>query len=293
MKTSVKYALSAAILAAGGVASVPAFADTYLPDTGNGELVLYVRNVTTDTTYVRGLGVRIDDLLTQSAIASSGYAGVTQDRSSTISIGSLIHDNTLATFLGSNPVASNFEWGVLAGDSTYTPPSAVRFTGDLRYISTTQQTLGGTVSTGGQTNSRLNSVFGNLIANTQTPANGAINTGILGDKASGIGPVAGIYSPNAAASPQDWYGAGLVNASNLGQTANLYLLATNGTATGINGGNGTQAQVYKFASITLNLAGDLSSAATSAVPLPAAVWLLGSGLVGLAGIGRRRRSNVV
>lgn len=36
--------------------------------------------------------------------------------------------------------------------------------------------------------------------------------------------------------------------------------------------------------------GDLSYNVPAAVPLPAAVWLLGSGLLGLAGIGRRRRA---
>ena len=36
----------------------------------------------------------------------------------------------------------------------------------------------------------------------------------------------------------------------------------------------------------------LSSPAPAAVPLPAAVWLFGSGLLGLVGVARRRRDKV-
>ena len=55
-----------------------------------------------------------------------------------------------------------------------------------------------------------------------------------------------------------------------------------------NGGTG-QLQSYDLGSYTLNSAGDLVFTAHPVVtPLPAAVWLLGSGLLGLAGVGRRR-----
>ena len=59
-----------------------------------------------------------------------------------------------------------------------------------------------------------------------------------------------------------------------------------------NGGTG-QAQVYDIGSILLSTAGVLTfTANTSTVPLPPAVWLLGSGLLGLAGVGRRRSAKV-
>jgi hypothetical protein len=57
-------------------------------------------------------------------------------------------------------------------------------------------------------------------------------------------------------------------------------------------------QTYANASFSLSSAGDLVYTVTGTgggtpVPLPAAVWLLGSGLMGLFGIGRRRAASAV
>ena len=57
---------------------------------------------------------------------------------------------------------------------------------------------------------------------------------------------------------------------------------------GITGNGGTGAvQSYKLGSVSLTTAG-LSFTPNTTVPLPAAVWLLGSGLLGLFGVSRRR-----
>ena len=47
---------------------------------------------------------------------------------------------------------------------------------------------------------------------------------------------------------------------------------------------------FWFLSTSGDLTYNIASAGTAPVPLPAAVWLLGSGLLGMAGIGRRRRN---
>jgi len=58
-------------------------------------------------------------------------------------------------------------------------------------------------------------------------------------------------------------------------------------------GNGSLLQSYSLGQVELLSNGTLetvAAATTSAVPLPAGVWLIGSGLLGLAGIGRRRQA---
>jgi hypothetical protein len=48
---------------------------------------------------------------------------------------------------------------------------------------------------------------------------------------------------------------------------------------------------YILGKVTLGTNGTLTFAANaSAVPLPAAVWLFGSGLMGLVGVSRRRKA---
>ena len=61
--------------------------------------------------------------------------------------------------------------------------------------------------------------------------------------------------------------------------------ATGGTCTG----TGTPMQTPPFAGQAPAFNGVVSSASVSAVPVPAAAWLFGSGLVGLAGVARRNK----
>lgn len=55
-------------------------------------------------------------------------------------------------------------------------------------------------------------------------------------------------------------------------------------------GTGTPMQVGPFPGQAPAFNGVVSQADVSAVPVPAAVWLFGSGLVGLAGVARRRKA---
>lgn len=86
-----------------------------------------------------------------------------------------------------------------------------------------------------------------------------------------------------AAGASDWFGdsASYINSTGLGTVTNLYTLS----ATGIGPGNATTITSTLNVSLTAN---GLVYSTPSAVPLPAAVWLLGSGLLGLAGVGRRK-----
>jgi hypothetical protein len=76
----------------------------------------------------------------------------------------------------------------------------------------------------------------------------------------------------------------------IGTTAyNLYGFSSNGGASGAG-------LIYQLGTATFNgtlLSFTGNTASNTTVPLPAAAWLFGSGLLGLLGIGRRRDSSGV
>ena len=91
------------------------------------------------------------------------------------------------------------------------------------------------------------------------------------------GDVSSQFSPS---SPEfDLYAASITGVSALGTDMNLYAMTPDNT-------KATAGQLYTAGLVTMTADGTLEAA--SPVPLPAAVWLLGSGLLGLAGVGRRR-----
>src|SRR5262249_32133040 len=88
-----------------------------------------------------------------------------------------------------------------------------------------------------------------------------------------------------------WYNSGhITNAigtsatSGLGTPSQFYAVVNAGT------GNSGQALIFNLGTASLASNGTLTLTGASAVPAPAAVWLSGSGLLGLAGIGRRRKA---
>jgi hypothetical protein len=82
-----------------------------------------------------------------------------------------------------------------------------------------------------------------------------------------------------------FYGAGVaMGGLALGSSATLYGMTTSGP-------NGNTLLSYSLGQASLSADGSLltfTGNPATTVPLPAAVWLLGSGLLGLAGVGRRR-----
>lgn len=73
-----------------------------------------------------------------------------------------------------------------------------------------------------------------------------------------------------------------------GAGSGLYVVATNAGQLAFD--NSYAANLFSLGTVNLSSAGVLSFQGVSSVPLPAAVWLLGSALLGLAGVGRRRAS---
>jgi hypothetical protein len=277
MKTIAKLGLVGLALAASS-----AHADVFLPNSGNGELTLFVRNETTGEVYARGLQIRLEQVLPQSTI-SAGYTGdsslgiVQQINYSLSTIGP---DANLNSFLG---VAGAKTWTIMAGDNvgvgnTASPDAR-------RYLTTTSATTWDESNPNSVSNSNLNSTWNNLQQMLLT-----LNDNIAGD-------VQGDGSSTAAngqwrqggtvpgADMGNWAGAGPDTSTAIGTAAHLYILTTSHVGSG--SGNAGLARTYQGFDVILNSNGSLSAVAPPAVPLPAAVWMLASGLVTLAGVGRR------
>ena len=270
MKNSLQKAMAFAI-AATALGAGTASADVATPSSGNGELVLFVRDVNnSERVYARGLGITLDDVLTQAQITADTYTGPVDTSFQYVLPASIGPDLNLSTFLSTS---SSYVWTIMAGDSGPTNSNAV---GNRRYFETIQRDFAELPST--TTNSILNSSYGNLEA-MLSALNGELPDGV-GTSTAANGQW-GQPSSTAGASAANWFGAGPVNENGLGTAANVYLVTSAG------GSNLTLARVYQFADLVLGLDGTLSSV-VPAVPLPAAVWLFGSGLIGLAGVARRR-----
>jgi len=267
MEISLKKVVAIAIAGASALGAMTASADVINTDTGNGELTLFVRNDVTGAVYARGLQIQLDDILTEGAIQSGEHtAGQANQRSYVLpTIGP---DANLSSFLSQ---AGSFTWTIMGGDNT----GLVNVIGGKRYVTTTQADLtNGTTVTAGNLSSSFNSLFTMINQlNDRLPDTAGSSITDLGQwRQTGATPGSGAGN---------WYGVGPNNVNDLGSAANFYMLAAPG-------GGGT-ARIYQFANVTLGLDGTLGGVA-SPVPLPAAFWLLGTGLAGLAGVSRRRKS---
>jgi hypothetical protein len=267
MKLISKLALVGAALASAG-----AYADVELPSTGNGGLVLLVRNTTTNQVYARDLGILIDSVL-PAATAGGAYTGPINSMG--YALPGFAADANLGTFLAAS---GSKVWTIMGGDSTGSVGNSSVATDARRFLITTNSSISGVVS-----NTELNSSYGNLnamlgLVNDSLPDSAGSST-LTGGQWGDPGATPGSSAPNG-------FGAGPLNETVLGTAAHLYVVSTQ------NGTNTTQARVWSGLDVRLNLDGSLETlgGAPPAVPVPAAVWLLGSGLAGLVGIGRRRNN---
>jgi hypothetical protein len=281
MKTLIRFAVAGAMLASFATAQAQ-----NLPDTGNADLWLFVADPTAHTTYAEDTGITLASLMpTSKLVAGANLSTALQANFS------LAATSGLSSYLSAASTAGHtLEWGVLG----------VQFPGTTS--GTGYKKPGGFVSVFDDLNSVGSNIAQALVQPTlQSIGNGfeqdAIylkSTYTAGGKSyawatgSGAGNVWGAATGGTGGST-DLYGQEFDQANiALGQSNTLY---------GLTGNSGPgQVQSYLLGTnLTLGTNGTLSVSGSTPpppVPLPAAVWLFGSGLLGLFGVGRRRAAAV-
>jgi hypothetical protein len=259
------------VSAAGALAlgAVAAHASISVPSSGTSDAILFA------------------EVLNSAGSAVASYAGDTGVSISSLAAGLsgsqtvLGSDANLAKLFAADVAGDTIQWAVMGGQYTgNATTSNFGAVGSVRFITT---------STADSTAKIALDNTGNLIK-WATLSNDVNTINSLSGGASsieGAAPAtAGQWDYQNPASASGWYSNGPVTANALGGTQALFSVTGGGSA-------GAKVQYSNPATETASLSASgltLSGGVTTPppVPLPAAVWLFGSGLLGLTGIARRK-----
>jgi len=273
----ITYTVAAAVAALVGVGA--AQAASIDPSTGDGSFMFFLTDTKTNQTYTTVLSQNVNSYFSAAqATAPPPVAGVvntiTGDANFQINLSSDTNLTSFLTTAGSDPLS----WGVIAGAYTGAFGSPLRPVGAARYVGTSNNQA-------------------SVLATPETQIVNAMASGITQDitllntnLAGGSSTTNGVFgtSSSAGLTTLNYYGGFTMDSLLVGQSTTLYGVTGNGTGSGAGHvyslGTATFGAVAGVGADVLSFTGN----GTSAVPLPAAVWLLGSGLLGLAGVSRRR-----
>jgi hypothetical protein len=284
MNILVKSAVAAAL--ASGASGAYALG---IPSTNSSDLVLVVQNEATPAdVYVLDTGISINSVMPSSGLFANANLATTIAGINT----SIAESSTLAAFLAANPAASDgftIEAAQFPGAtiSSGSANSNSKLQGQLKTIFTSTSNASNLAQSGlSDAETLANGIFNDL---TQ-PADGEGLSPLLTAKEASTGAS---YSGGPEGADTKYGLTGVNDLASVGTAAQLYGFTGNGSPT-----NGVES--YILGSVTLSTAGVLSITGNSTttppppppVPLPAAVWLFGSGLLGLVGVSRRRKASV-
>jgi hypothetical protein len=282
MKTLVRFAVAGALLA--GFATAQAQS---LPSSGSADLWLFVADTTAGTTFAEQLtGQSLSSLLPTSSLAPS--ATVTELSTVTSANFTVGPSAALTSFLA-GAGSDTLEWAVDGAQypSVTTKSKTTTAPGGILDLSSFVETPSVDSKMSGLAFGNLQTIaagFGGdigYLSSSGYTAGGTVYKQKLG---GGTVDVWGTATGDAGGST-DLYGQGPDQAGTaLGTATTLYGLTGNG-------GTGELQSYVLGTNLTLSANGTLSISSgttTPPVPLPAAVWLFGSGLLGLIGVGRRR-----
>ena len=279
-----KLAVALALAASAGQAS----AALMTVDNGSGsELFLSVYDPGLNKSYIRDLGINMYDFMRTGATAATpGTVAYAPNTAVGVSSGNVTSsgyslsfglDPLLTSWMGST-LSSNALWMVGAGDGS----------GSQRFLTTVGSGNPNIVGNGNL--NAFTNVDGYLYGNNSLTANGSNMSANLNGSAAAV-PGDGVDVFFVTGIGSDWTGAqtAFLSTAKVGQSMAFYELIGNA---GLNATATKYTNSAGAAAWTLATNGTLTYAApteVSAVPVPAAVWLFGSGLMGLVGISRRKK----
>jgi hypothetical protein len=266
MNTILKVGAASA-LALGAVAAHAAIPQ---PTTGASDAILFaevISNLNTISSavvasYAGDTGVSINSLV-------AGLNGTTN---------ALAGDANLAKLFAANAAGDTIVWSVQGGQWTGAN-NATNFAhpGVAKFITTSFSDATGNIATKNAGNLQHWSGLDADITTINSNAGGG--NSVEGPAAA----TAGVWDLNSTTGISAWYGNGPGTSNSIGASQKLFFVTGGGTSlakVAFSNPNGETA--------TLSAAGVAFTGGSAVTPLPAAVWLFGSGLLGLTGIARRK-----
>jgi hypothetical protein len=260
MNTTIKLGIASAL----SLGAVAAHAQIAANSSGASTVILFAEVVNSSGTavasYAENTGVSV----------TSAYNGVTT---------LVAADANFSALLTADAAGDTLYWGVeggqYTGNNTITNQSKAGATMNVSTAANPSQipTLGSSVL------AAQNTVLASTISSLNSNLAGA-------NSIEGANPSsAGVWDVTGGNQIYNWNGATPVSAitglSATGTSVALYDMTGTGSA-------GTKLALVSNTNVSLTAAGLQFTTNAPAVPLPPAVWLLGGGLLGLAGVGRRK-----
>jgi hypothetical protein len=257
------------------------------PNTNTSDLVLIVEAFSGTSgvaTYALDTGISINTIM-PGAQAGTNLGPTTANANSTTYAGiskTISSSSTLNSFL-TKYAGDSFQWTVEGGEypgnggTTNANASNTQNPGNGIAVFTSQLQKPPTTEANGKMTSFLNGLSGDL------------STG-------GLSSLTGTETSTATQSTAANTKYGFYGASDLSPSGSSPVTIWGFTGNGVNDGN-LESYILGNATFTVNATNNTASLSFAAnqsapVPLPAAVWLLGSGVLGLVGVSRRRKTAV-
>jgi hypothetical protein len=275
LKSSVAQAVAAVVAVTAGSTAFAAVG----PNSGPSDLFIAVWNPSTSTSYVQDLGASFDFNDLTSSTGTFNTAGFTLNSAA-------LDGGNLTTALGG---AGTYNFALFAGNTTPAQNNGSNYLGNTAILSVTAGTaLKGLTNAGAFTNTT--STFAYIDSNLpgSTTSFTATDNGQASSKywASAANPTSPGNPGNDFQLP-GWPGHA-VGAGALSLEVFLSTATTDGgsdpTVASFVGSSNSNPGVFTLNDST----GVLSYSDTATTPLPAAAWLLVSGLLGLGAVGRRK-----